>query len=217
MLCKLCPPSVGHRANSIHHLPSTVQATSTVPLLFLPRSLSFPLTNHGRIFNCMSPIYNPPPTLVIAATSRSNHRSRRPKPPAQYRFSRSCHHCYPSLSLKPSLSTSLTTGVLSEEGGQFFCFDFFVSLCLYIEIFWNNICLDLGRCEKPDKNVFSRAFLRIQPNTRKYFSKHFLECNQTLENIFFSRKYFHLKIFYTGKIFYIETNAALASIFRQLR
>ena len=57
--------------------------------------------------------------------------------------------------------------------------------------------------------MFSIIFSSIQPNTRKYFSKHFLKCNKILENIFISRKYFHLKIFYTRKIFYTETNAAL--------
>ena len=41
------------------------------------------------------------------------------------------------------------------------------------------------------------------------FLWYFQEHNQTLENIFISRKYFHLKIFYTQKIFYTETNAAL--------
>ena len=48
----------------------------------------------------------------------------------------------------------------------------------------------LRKCEKHDKNGFSRAFLATQPNTRKYFPKYFLECNQTLENIFIFRKYF---------------------------
>jgi len=66
----------------------------------------------------------------------------------------------------------------------------------------------LGKCEKPDKNVFSRAFSRIQTNTIKYFPKHFLECNQTSENVFLFEKYFHLKIFYTQKIIYIDPKAA---------
>ena len=46
----------------------------------------------------------------------------------------------------------------------------------------------LRKCEKHDKNGFSRAFSAKQPNTRKYFPKYFLECNQTLENIFLSQK-----------------------------
>ena len=66
----------------------------------------------------------------------------------------------------------------------------------------------LRKCEKHDKNGFSRAFSAKQPNTRKYFPKYFLECNQTLENIFLFQKYFHLKIFYTRKIFYNQPNTA---------
>ena len=91
-----------------------------------------------------SSIYNLPSTLTIATTSRLNHWSCRPKPQVWHHFSQSCHYCYPSLSLKLSLSTSLTTSVLSKEGqfffffGSYFCF----FLCLYIEIFYNNICLD---------------------------------------------------------------------------
>ena len=45
----------------------------------------------------------------------------------------------------------------------------------------------LRKCEKHDKNGFSRAFSAKQPNTRKYFPKYFLECNQTLENILYSK------------------------------
>ena len=59
------------------------------------------------------------------------------------------------------------------------------------------------------ENVFSIVFSRTQPNTKKYFSKYFLKCHQTPENIFFFEKYFHLKIFYTWKTFYIEPNTAL--------
>ena len=83
--CKLCPPFVVCCASSVHLLSSAMQATSTISLLFLLHSLSFPLTNHGRIFNYMSPIYNLPPTLAVAATFRSNHRSCCPKPQTRYR------------------------------------------------------------------------------------------------------------------------------------
>ena len=57
------------------HQPSVMQAASIVPLLFLPHSLSFPLTNQGRIFNCMSPIYKLPldrTTNLIAQSSKLN-------------------------------------------------------------------------------------------------------------------------------------------------
>ena len=68
-------------------------------------------------------------------------------------------------------------------------------------IFYYNICLEV---EKMWENMFSRGFSETQPNTLKYFSKHFFGCNETLENIFFSKKYFHVKIFYTLKAFYIQ-------------
>ena len=41
------------------------------------------------------------------------------------------------------------------------------------------------KCEQQVENVFSMVFSRIQPNTRKYFLKYFLKCNQTHENISF--------------------------------
>ena len=44
------------------------------------------------------------------------------------------------------------------------------------------------KCEQQVENVFFMEFSRTQPNIRKYFSKHFLKCNQTHENIFLSRK-----------------------------
>ena len=40
------------------------------------------------------------------------------------------------------------------------------------------------KCDQQVENVFSMVFSRTQPNTRKYFSKHFLKYNQTHENIF---------------------------------
>ena len=43
----------------------------------------------------------------------------------------------------------------------------------------------LRKCEQQVENVFSMVFSRTQRNTRKYFSKHFLKCNQTHENISF--------------------------------
>ena len=63
----------------------------------------------------------------------------------------------------------------------------------------------MRKCEQQVENVFSIVFSRTQPNTKKYFSKYFLKCHQTPENIFFFEKYFHLKIFYTWKTFYIKT------------
>ena len=55
---------------------------------------------------------------------------------------------------------------------------------IYLFGIWENV----RKYEQQVENVFSIVFSRIQPNTKKYFSKYFLKCNQTLENIFFSRK-----------------------------
>ena len=115
-----------------------------------------------------------------------------------------------SRSLFPSISHSFFPLSLSLWINDVFVL-IFVSCVVYR--FWFSVIIFvwiLRKCEKHDKNGFSRAFSATQPNTRKYFPKHFLECNQTLENIFLSRKYFHLKIFYTRKIFYIQPNTALS-------
>ena len=71
-------------------------------------------------------------------------------------------------------------------------FDFFVLIFVscVVYIFWFFAIIFvwiLRKCEKHDKNGFSRAFSAKQPNTRKYFPKYFLECNQTLENILYSK------------------------------
>ena len=106
-------------------------------------------------------------------------------------------HPWTDLSLPLTESLSLSLSLLISLVILIFLF-WFLFLCVYV--FWFFVIIFvwiLGKCEKHDKNGFSRAFSRTQPNTRKYFPKHFLECNQTLENVFISEKYFHLKIFYT--------------------
>ena len=63
-------------------------------------------------------------------------------------------------------------------------------------VFWemNDIIYSFGnrenvrKCEQQVENVFSMVLSRTQPNIRKYFSKHFLKCNQSHENIFLSGK-----------------------------
>ena len=47
---------------------------------------------------------------------------------------------------------------------------------------------NVRKCEQQVENVFSMVFSKTQLNIRKYFSKHFLKCNQTHENIFLSGK-----------------------------
>ena len=56
-------------------------------------------------------------------------------------------------------------------------------LCFSIEEWYYIFVWKLRKCEQQVENMFSMVFSRTQPNTRKYFSKHFLKCNQTRENI----------------------------------
>ena len=50
-------------------------------------------------------------------------------------------------------------------------------LCLSIEKWYYIFVWKLRKCEEQEENVFSILFSTTQPNTRKYFPKHFLECN----------------------------------------
>ena len=64
-------------------------------------------------------------------------------------------------------------------------FDDFFFWVLFVFLYWgmNDIIYSFGsrenvrKCEQQVENVFSMVFSRTQPNTRKYFSKHFLKCN----------------------------------------
>ena len=67
--------------------------------------------------------------------------------------------------------------------------DFFLGFVCVLRNEWYYIFVWQPRkCEQQVENVFSMVFSRIQPNTRKYFLKYFLKCNQTHENIFLSGK-----------------------------
>ena len=73
---------------------------------------------------------------------------------------------------------------------------FFFFWVLFVFLYWgmNDVIYSFGnwenvrKCEQQVENVFSMVLSRTQPNIRKYFSKHFLKCNQTHENIFLSGK-----------------------------
>ena len=63
--------------------------------------------------------------------------------------------------------------------------DFFLGFVCVLRNEWYYIFVwQLRKCEQQVENLFSMVFSRTQPNIRKYFSKHFLKCNQTHENIF---------------------------------
>ena len=56
-------------------------------------------------------------------------------------------------------------------------FGWVLFLCLSIEKWYYIFVWKLRKCEEQEENVFSILFSTTQPNTRKYFPKHFLECN----------------------------------------
>ena len=167
-----------------HTILSILSHTHFSPIAHLSIGESKP--SIGEIAPRTHPPIDPPSEWP---TPRSTHHLQidPPRPPA------SCTH--EPISLCPSLTI-----------GLFFVL-IFVSCVVYI--FWFSViifvCI-LRKCEKHVKNGISKVFSATQPNTRKYFPKHSLECNQTLENIFLSQKYFYSKIFYTRKIFYIQPN-----------
>ena len=66
---------------------------------------------------------------------------------------------------------------------EFFFFWVLFLWGLWTEKWYYIFVWKLRKCEQQVENVFSIVFSRTQQNTRKYFPKHFLECNQTLENI----------------------------------
>ena len=83
---------------------------------------------------------------------------------------------------------------------NFFFLVFFL-LCFCIEEWYYIFVWQLRKCEQQVKNVFSTVFSRTQPNTRKYFSKHFWNATKHLKifsflknsisgKYLFSRKYF---------------------------
>ena len=109
---------------------------------------------------------------------------------------RSTHHVHVATTVATTKSPINWSLSLSQLVLWWF-FYLFLFLCVYI--FWFSVIIFfwiLGKCEKHDKNVFSRAFWGIQPNTIKYFLKYFLECYQTPENVFISKKYFHTRKYF---------------------
>ena len=139
----------------------------STPLLICLVSLFLPLPPLPP----MSPIYH-----FSLYSCRANHR-KTSDPPWP-----SCFSLFLLLSIWPDFM-------------NFFCLVLFF-LFLSIEKWYYIFVWKLRKCEQQVENVFSIIFSRTQPNTKKYFSKYFLKCHQSLENIFFSEKYFNLKIFY---------------------
>ena len=89
-----------------------------------------------------------------------------------------CTSLFLLLSIWPNLMNFFFSGFC------FFCVSILRNDIIYLFGNWENE----RKCEQQVENVFFMVFSRTQPNTRKYFLKHFLKCNQTFENIIISRK-----------------------------
>ena len=94
----------------------------------------------------------------------------------------------PPSSIDTDLSLTLSSFFSQFDRIWWIFFGWVLFLYLSIEKWCYIFVWKLRKCEEQKENVFSILFSATQPNTRKYFSNHFLECNQTLENIFLSRK-----------------------------
>ena len=119
------------------------------------------------------------PGLTVAASRRSQ---------SQHRVAWSRLHLRRAISplIEPSrLSLFLLLSIWSD---LMIFFLGFVCVFLLRNEWYYIFVWQLRKCEQQVENMFSMVFSRTQPNTRKYFSKHFLKCNQTLENNFISWK-----------------------------
>ena len=163
---------------------------------------------------CLSPLICPislflllPPMSPIYPFSlypcRANHRKRsNPLWPSRLRHESCLRHAILPLPIldwtQLPLSFFLLLSIWPDLLKFFFCWVLFL-LCLSIEKWYYIFVWKLRKCEQQVENVFSIVFSRIQPNIRKCFSKHFLKCNQTLENIFIFWKYLTLGKYFTLK------------------
>ena len=90
--------------------------------------------------------------------------------------------------LSSNLVTSLSSFFSQFDQIWWYFFLGFVCVSVLRNEWYYIFVWQLRKCEQQVENVFFMVFSRTQPNTRKYFSKHFLKCNQTHENIFLSGK-----------------------------
>ena len=81
----------------------------------------------------------------------------------------------PSLIKQRSTPTPLDLASTARSD-EFFFWVLFL-LCFCIEEWYYIFVWQLRKCDQQVENVFFIVFSRTRPNTRKYFSKHFLKCN----------------------------------------
>ena len=123
------------------------------------------------------------PSIAISPLHRSRSREA-------LRRSRSCLRADRSPSSNPVASLSSFFSQFDRIWWFFFSWVLFVFLCWRMNdiIYFFGNQENVRKCEQQVENVFSMVFSRTQPNIKKYFSKHFLKCNKTYENIFLSGK-----------------------------
>ena len=170
----LSPPFPDHRSTSpiANHSPTSSDLDNR-PQAVLHQALQHTGRHHRSL------IWPPPTTSPLHSTPKPTRSDHRRLHPLWFSLSRS---------LFPSISRSFFPLSLSLWINDVFVL-IFVSCVVYIFWFCEIIFIwILRKCEKQYKNGLSRAFSAKQPNTRKYFPKYFLECNQTLVNIFLSQK-----------------------------
>ena len=139
-----------------------------------------------------------------AQREREREREREPSPQTELQFDdhsstpiaalcrsqhclalRQSQHCtlYRADCSKDRIAASHRRALLSSFFSQFdriwwiFFFWVLFLLCFCIEEWYYIFVWQLRKCDQQVENVFSMVFSRTQPNTRKYFSKHFLKCN----------------------------------------
>ena len=89
----------------------------------------------------------------------------------------------------PTVPIAISPSCRSQLREVFEFDDFFLGFVCVLRNEWYYIFVWQPRkYEQQVENVFSMVFSRTQPNIRKFFSKIFLKCNQTHENIFLSGK-----------------------------
>ena len=168
-------------------MPKPIRQTQKTHSIAPSQTLIAPIAPPARLIA-------PSQTLIasIVPSARSSHpstdppktdRSRRiPKPIILDPDSSS-----PTQLRRPHSSNPVASLCLSQFDRIWWIsfFFFLLGFVCFVFIYWEMILIfvwKLRKCEKHDKNGFSRAFSRIQPNTWKYFS---LSKIAFSENIYF--------------------------------
>ena len=158
-----------HRSKKISPIISLIHTRRAQPLDPLP---------HG------SPITELHPLFVdrTVPIKRQLHRSRRSQHRADHTGLVDCGTGPIALRRSSTNRTGLvdrSTASIKQRSHWIWWIFFWVLflLCSWTEKWYYIFVWKLRKCEQQVENVLCIVFLRTQPNTRKYFPKHFLKCN----------------------------------------